>query len=430
MLVNANALCIPLADESVQCVVTSPPYVALRDYQVDGQIGLEPTLEEYIANIVAVGREIWRVLRKDGTFWLNIGDGYCNKESSSRANRTDKTNHRVGGWGKNAKTVPHGLPIGLKPKDLMMIPARIALALQADGWWLRSEIVWAKPNPMPNSVTDRPTSSHEMIYLLTKSKTYYYDAEAVKEPVRPDSIRRAQTGWNGNEQRGYVNGPQNHMSKYMGSEKAKRQTTRNQRDVWTIATESYDGAHYATFPTEIPRRAILAGTSHKGHCPKCGKGWIRVMKRNVPHVKLNQDELKEDTAAKGLPGSSGRTRTALDRIDEEHKNPGYTTLGWQPLCKCNAGDPIPAIVLDPFCGSGTTGEVCRKLNRRFIGLDLSMKYLRENALPRAEYKQTEESLAELPLFGGNGADERVLKQDAAGNPTYTGFNARWKESLR
>jgi len=198
---------------------------------------------------------------------------------------------------------------------------------------------------------------------------------------------------------------------------------RRQKKSMIVVGERTDGSTR----TRIHDETIGGEWQYRATCAKCGAGWERVVERNLTHEKLDQSQLKNDAKQKGLTGSSGRTRTALDSVDPQHKNPGYTTLGWQPTCECNAGNPVPAIVLDPFCGSGTVGEVCHLHGRKFVGLDLSWKYLTENALPRAEMKQTEASLRELPLFGGESV-EKTNKQDGVGKNTYTGFNARWRET--
>lgn len=234
-----------MADGSVQCCVTSPPYWGLRDYGVPGQIGLESTPDAYVEKMVAVFREVRRVLCDDGTLWLNIGDSYSGNASSGGAGKQD-TNCRISG-------VPtkHG-----KPKDLCMIPWRVALALQADGWWLRSVIVWAKKSPMPESVTDRPTSSWEPIFLLAKSSSYYYDADAVKEAAigsgggafgKVSMIDKAHAAGQGSR-------------RYDRPDYKALGLGRNQRNVWHLGPEPYAEAHFATFPTEIPRRAIMAGS--------------------------------------------------------------------------------------------------------------------------------------------------------------------------
>lgn len=242
---------IPLADESIQCVVTSPPYWGLRDYGVTGQLGLEPTPDEFVASMVAVFREVRRVLRSDGTCFVNLGDSY-NGSGPSGGNGKQYTN--VGSQATTVKAVA-----GLKPKDLIGIPWRVALALQTDGWYLRSDIIWAKPNPMPESVTDRPTKSHEYLFLLSKSEKYYFDSEAVREPLTPGSEERyaapfvdIKTGTTGTrETRSVRNGKPVMLDVPSG---------RNIRTVWTIPTESYPGSHFATFPRKLVEPCIKAGS--------------------------------------------------------------------------------------------------------------------------------------------------------------------------
>lgn len=245
-----------LPDESVQCVVTSPPYWALRDYGVSGQLGLEPTPDEYVAKMVSVFAEVRRVLRTDGTCWLNLGDSYnANQGSGFDTNRD-------GGHRKAAAVSPR-LRWG-KPKDLVGIPWRVAFALQDDGWWLRSDIIWAKPNPMPESVTDRPTKAHEYLFLLTKSSRYYYDADAIREPHNVD--------WSDGRRSGQTIGHSvmaGHPLARGGTGQADRSTDyrafpnpygRNKRSVWTVATQPYAEAHFATFPAKLIEPCILAGS--------------------------------------------------------------------------------------------------------------------------------------------------------------------------
>lgn len=249
-----------LPDESVHCVVTSPPYFGLRDYGVDGQIGLEPSFERWLERMIEVFGEVRRVLRKDGTCWINIGDSYAT-----------------------------GSGTGLKAKDRVMQPARLALALRADGWWLRSEIVWSKPNPMPEGVSDRPTTAHEMIYLVTRSARYWYDADAIRTPLAPKTLTtfgtvreskgndllgsvktdnysksvpvrapkvKVPSGWDrGEGAHGTIHRDGRSKPEYQEAELAGA----NARDVWEIASESFPDAHFATFPTELVRRCILAG---------------------------------------------------------------------------------------------------------------------------------------------------------------------------
>lgn len=243
--------------ESINCCVTSPPYFGLRDYGVDGQIGLEQTPEEYVAQMVSVFREVWRVLREDGTVWLNLGDSYAGG-AGGRGDRDREIPRADGSTGKpsqkhNGKRIP--IPLGnYKPKDLMGIPWRVAFALQADGWYLRQDIIWAKPNPMPESVTDRCTKSHEYIFLLSKSARYYFDADAVAEPS--SGLTGGRFGSGGREV--------GRLRQDAGRERPPDTGTRNRRSVWTVATSPYSGAHFATFPPKLIEPCILAG------CPEGG----------------------------------------------------------------------------------------------------------------------------------------------------------------
>lgn len=247
-----------LPDQSVQMCVTSPPYFGLRDYGHADQIGLEPTVDDYVNELVAVFREVRRVLRNDGTIWLNLGDSYV----APRGNTAEKPgfDHKAaaGHAALNyAGTRPH---CGLKTKDLIGIPWRVAFALQAGGWYLRQDIIWHKPNPMPESVRDRCTKSHEYIFLLSKSPRYYYDAEAISEPAaRPGDVQT----FGGTKGRGYQPAPDDPNFRN-GSEQWGRTVTvaarRNRRSVWKISTKPYKGAHFAVFPPEIPELCILAGS--------------------------------------------------------------------------------------------------------------------------------------------------------------------------
>jgi len=242
-----------------QTCVTSPPYYGLRDYGHEGQIGLEETPEEYIKAMVEVFRCVWDVLEDDGTLWLNIGDSYYNYRpgkgqalvKQSVANNDQDLPQTCARRGNKLD--------GLKEKDLIGIPWMLAFALRADGWYLRQDIIWHKPNPMPESVQDRCTKAHEYIFLLSKSPKYYYDIDSIKEELKEESIARNQSGWNGNEDRGYVSGKQNNMSKYLGSDKAKNETHRNRRSVWSVNTKPYAGAHFAVFPSDLIEPCILAG---------------------------------------------------------------------------------------------------------------------------------------------------------------------------
>ena len=245
---DALAMLRTIQSGSVQTCVTSPPYWGLRDYGVSGQIGLEKTPEEYVEKLVAVFREVRRVLKDDGTLWLNLGDSYA-------AGKCGRALYGTGvpkAAAKGANGIQRKAPPGLKPKDLVGIPWRVAFALQAAGWYLRSDIIWHKPNPMPESVRDRPTKAHEYVFLLSKSPRYYYDADAIKEPGK--------LGRSGNTQHKYPNGQQLHRSSTGFLEmRGKVYPKVNRRTVWSITPKPYRGAHFATFPPQLVEPCILAG---------------------------------------------------------------------------------------------------------------------------------------------------------------------------
>ena len=249
---------------SVNCCVTSPPYFGLRDYGCDGQIGLEDTPEAFVQKLVDVFREVKRVLRDDGTVWLNLGDSYAGSGKGSNPDGTPHPSSLTGKQGthkgttEGTKPIQKAKDIGLKPKDLIGIPWRVAFALQADGWYLRQDIIWHKPNPMPESVTDRCTKSHEYIFLLSKSKKYYYDHEAIKEPHTTEVPKKKRD----KSKEGYGKAFLSPLGK--GERTGYGENGRNKRSVWTVNTKPYKGAHFATFPEKLILPCILAG------CPKGG----------------------------------------------------------------------------------------------------------------------------------------------------------------
>lgn len=245
-----------LPAESVQTCVTSPPYFGLRDYGCDGQIGLESTPDAFVASLVDVFAEVHRVLKSDGTLWLNLGDSY----NGASSNRTGQNGYNDGRTNRDKRFSTGGID-GLKSKDLIGIPWRVAFALQQYGWYLRQDIIWHKPNPMPESVTDRCTKAHEYIFLLSKSDRYYYDYEAIKEPVSDVSLKRAEYGWNCDRpstKNASMGGTGIHTEK-MGT-RFVNPSGRNKRSVWTVCTKPYKGAHFAVYPTELIRPCILAGS--------------------------------------------------------------------------------------------------------------------------------------------------------------------------
>lgn len=333
-----------LPEQIAQCCVTSPPYFGLRDYGMPGQLGQEKTPEEYVENMVQVLQGVRRVLRDDGTLWLNLGDSYSTGSGGANGGTASTLDGKTRGATWQAGNKGRNQLPGIPPKNLLLIPSRVALALQADGWYLRSDIVWHKPNPMPESVTDRPTRSHEFIFLLSKSERYFYDAAAIREPaefrtdarpfgnaggnrhgdeervykphhdstearkararegiksnpteskngIRPPSMYRA------DKQRGHTRRHAGFNDRWDGMSKTEQaEMGRNKRDVWTVATVPYEGAHFAVFPPDLIKPCILAGT--------------------------------------------------------------------------RGGDTV----LDPFFGSGTTGEVAQALGRNWIGCELNPAY--------------------------------------------------------
>lgn len=297
--------------ESVQTCVTSPPYWGLRDYGEPGQLGLEPTPQEYVARMVEVFREVRRVLRDDGTLWLNLGDSYAADRGGSyqpaetlaggvsgRMPDGAATNRgRSNGYTASRDARAHGL----KHKDLVGIPWRVAFALQEDGWYLRSDVIWAKPNPMPESVTDRPTKAHEYLFLFAKSARYFYDYQAIREPLvsTPEQYAKAGKSVRENHAFGSVGGRPLGPSSF-----ATVPDGRNARSVWTITTKPYAGAHFATFPPELPERCIKAGSAEGDLVldPFSGSGTTafvaRTLARRAVGIDLNTEYL--DLAADRL----------------------------------------------------------------------------------------------------------------------------------
>lgn len=349
-----------LPDQSVHCCVTSPPYFGLRDYGCDGQMGLEPTPDEFVQGMVDLFREVRRVLRDDGTLWLNLGDSYASYRDgkatpdTTRGKNTGTLVEKGKAKNRSASTFAG---TSIKHKDLIGIPWRVAFALQADGWYLRQDIVWSKPNPMPESVRDRCTKAHEYLFLLTKKPRYFFDNEAIKEPMAASSIPRLKQNVAAQIGTTRANGG----AKTNGNFKATGDVStgmRNKRDVWTVTTKPFKEAHFATFPPDLIEPCILAGTSAKGVCANCGSPFQRDVKRTA--MVLDRSERTHD---------KGRTRSSGTMVEP----PSSTTLGWQATCKCDAAI-IPATVLDPFFGAGTTGLVAERHGRNWIGCELNPEY--------------------------------------------------------
>ena len=362
-----------LPNASVHCVVTSPPYFGLRDYGNPGQIGLEPTPDAFVAEMVAVFREVRRVLRKDGTCWLNLGDSYAGYHGNKNAEvPTSATNGWTNGTNENARTSTANRS-GIKAKDLLGIPWRVAFALQADGWYLRQDIIWSKPNPMPESVRDRCTKAHEYIFLLSKNGRYWFDADAIAEQaVGPPGGNIVPT--KGSDQEWM----RTRRGLHLAQEKARQNggfETRNKRSVWEVTTQPYAEAHFATFPPALIEPCILAGCPDKA-CAKCGAPWVRDVeiesRPNAPSCNG-----KYDGRGKHRTVSGGVSNDARSRIDR----------GYLPSCGCEiSGNEMwaadmngpyptePGTVLDPFGGAGTTGLVADRLGRNAILIELNPEY--------------------------------------------------------
>jgi DNA modification methylase len=362
-----------LPDESVQCCITSPPYYGLRDYGVEGQIGLEGTPREFVEKMVGVFAEVRRVLRADGTLWLNLGDSYA-----SGGNRWPKQSRNAGGRVMHAKG-----STGCKPKDLLGVPWMVAFALRADGWYLRRDIIWSKPNPMPESVSDRPTSAHEYIFLLSKSPSYHYDAQAIRER---DSGRGSGNGF---DQRLDHRLTQNGVGKV---EPWLPGAGRNKRSVWEIATQPYPEAHFATFPERLVEPMVLAGTSPKA-CGECGAPWRRLVEREV-------DESRR-----------ARKKPLVPRVSAESGRNGHgsatfghylttRTVGWEPTCE-HEDDSGSCLVLDPFAGSGTTLKVAVERGQRALGIELNPEYV---TLAERRLEGVTEPLFTIEIVGDRDAD--------------------------
>jgi DNA modification methylase len=352
---DCRALLPELPDESLQCCVTSPPYWGLRDYGESGQVGLEKTPEEYVAKMVEIFREVRRVLRKDGTLWLNLGDSYAHSMRQSGADHAGEKQNTNNGSIRSGFTP---LSIGLKEKDLCGIPWRVAFALQADGWWLRSDIIWSKPNPMPESVTDRPTKAHEYLFLLTKSANYYYDQAAIKEPCRDSSIVRL-----GQD-----------IENQLGSDRVPGKTNGRMKAV------TFGGNN------RCPDTRLQSGKEWK---PKtCGQNSRIFQDRDPNH---SSERKHRDPAmgggGSGFIGHSGNTKadgttyilankkTVWTVATQPFKEAHFATYPPDLIKPCiMAGTKPGDTVLDPFAGSGTTGMVALELGRNAILIELSPKY--------------------------------------------------------
>ena len=414
-----------LPDDSVHCVVTSPPYWGLRDYGIAGELGQERTVAEHLYTLLRVFREVWRVLKSDGVFWLNYGDCYVvRSRGGPKVNPGDIQATNKGSHQKLIYPV-FDLPL----KNLLLLGTQLALALQQPwlrcehckqtdhaqrwgrfpngrkicpfceksmgvtvalpGWILRSECIWHKTNGMPESAKDRPTVAHEKVFLFAKQRVYYYDHRAVCSPMKRSTIERATRARKTervvpgqkphlgeavalrpnrrDRQRGHERKHQGFNDRWDAMSKEEQQANgANLRNVWTIATEGYPGNHYATMPTALVELCIKAGTSEKGCCALCGTPWSRKMTK----------------ASGGAIGKSWHAHDEDLRKGNGMRVPGHghgyrpaQTIGWTPTCHCKSGDPVPCTVLDPFGGPGTVGLVANRLGRDAILIELNPAYV-------------------------------------------------------
>ncbi|HUS50340.1 MAG TPA: site-specific DNA-methyltransferase [Candidatus Paceibacterota bacterium] len=330
---NSKEVLSNFPDNIFQCCVTSPPYFQLRDYFVEDQLGQEKTPEEYINNLVDICREVKRVLRKDGVFWLNLGDSYNSTSGYSRSKKEFYRKGREGG-SANKKSFKHPT---IKTKDLVGMPWMVAFALRDDGWYLRTDCIYSKSNSMPDGAKDRPTRSHEYIFQLTKSSKYFYDYFAVLEKAKSPRVLSG-SGFGARNQKGTFRMDQEREFVDYG--------TRNKRSVWECPVASFKGQHFAVFSTELIDPCIRSSVSGKGCCSTCGSPWKRILEK----IKISADN--------------------KDGYISELKS-----VGWEPTCKCGIEETIPCLVLDPFNGTGTTGLSAFANNSNYVGVDLNGKYL-------------------------------------------------------
>jgi len=432
---DARAQLREIPDDSVHCVVTSPPYWGLRSYAVaptvwggddpacahawgaqergrrkdllpdevtecvdaggttphqadaaqdggrycsrcgawQGHLGLEPDPGLFVEHLVEVFREVRRVLRPDGTCWIVLGDSYANDPGNGRAEAPADGGkpHRSGSDRRRVS--------GLKHKDLVGVPWAAAFALRDDGWWLRSGIVWSKRNSLPESVEDRPTMSHEFVFLLAKRARYFYDGFAIREPMEsgPSDLKKIAEGKD--RIGGLLKSLDDPLVRASGATHLGRKRAvgdpamgRNSRSVWTLASEPFlGGAHFAVFPRTLAARCILAGTSERGCCGACGAPLRRVVERvREPDPKAGANAMRGAGHFRDQPnGPANRDGREFEVVVETR------TIGWAPTCACGEGAGVrPCLVLDPFAGSGTTLLVANRLGRDAVGVELSAEY--------------------------------------------------------
>lgn len=328
-----------LPSQSIDCCVTSPPYYALRDYFVPGQLGLEPSVDDWVRNIAKVVSEVGRVLKPAGSLWLNLGDSFSRHQK-----------------------------LGAPAKSLLAAPERLLLVLMRNGWIVRGKVVWSKPNPLPNSVADRLNMTYEFVYFLVRSPRYFFDLDAIREPHRSSAGRR-DTSVKGNSPKWagpLADGSQDGLRRFRPSGQPGHPLGKNPGSVWEIPTYGFRGPHFATFPPELVRRPILA-TCPEAICTRCGRPWRRPVK--VTRIPV---------------GPASKQAQPRDKQVMRFKERLHTVREIGDLVPCGCGAPtVPGVVLDPFIGAGTVGLVAEQLGRDWLGIEISNQY-RELALKRIE----------------------------------------------
>jgi DNA modification methylase len=360
-----------------------------------GCLGLEPTPKLFCEHLVEVFREVRRVLRPDGTTWVNLGDTYFSRPNGSVGKTTLEGSRNSAVEFRRAHALrKHARVPGLKHKDLVGIPWMVAFALRDDGWYLRSEVIWKKLSPMPESVLDRPSRSHEQIFLLAKSRHYFYDREAIREPLAPHTFSTYGTTRKskGNDALGKVKADKFTKSlptRQPALNEEGQPRGANKRSVWSVATQPYDGAHFAVFPPKLIEPCVLAGTSARGCCAACGAPFRRLVVIPKP-PRAPGATVKRNARDGGLTADHGLNRTGMSHnaLAKWRRQHPPQTVGWSPGCACDAGT-APCLVLDPFAGAGTAWLVASQLGRRFVGTEISPAYAA---------MATERVRADAPLF--------------------------------
>lgn len=360
-----------LPSDHFHSIVTSPPYWRLRNYESAGQLGLEPTIEAFVENTVIYCRELMRVLRPDGIFWLNLGSSYAADPTTDGSDFDD-------GRANRRKRTSGGVPSGFKRKDLIGVPWIVALALQKDGWYLRSEVIWQKASPMPESCKDRPTRSHEHVFMLTKSPNYYFDHVGAQEECTGGAHTRGK-GTNPKAMVNKADGDRSMMPKQNDSFSKNMSglvERRNARSVWKIASYSLKMKHFAAFPPELVRRCLAGTVGELGTCcGKCGKQPKRKTKAvRVPTRPGTNSKIQRGAARDGSPYDQHSGSIIGNR--DRHRHVTHTeTIGWTPSCKCDGVADVRCRVLDCFHGAGTTMKVCERFELEYTGIEINQEYV-------------------------------------------------------